>query len=109
MGVATMSNWTFNLLVALTFLVLVENLGPGYTFWLYAIVRIGSLVFSYYLVPETKGRTLEEIGNRSITEIGILALVRNGKAWYHPRKSGRCRPPTTTPNWDRAGKRYPLH
>lgn len=61
MGIATMSNWSFNLLVALTFLVLVERLGPSYTFWLYAMVSIGSLVFSYYLVPETKGRTLEEI------------------------------------------------
>ena len=63
MGVATMSNWTFNLLVALTFLILIDRLGPAYTFWLYAIVSIGSLAFSYYLVPETKGRTLEEIGN----------------------------------------------
>ena len=63
MGIATMSNWSFNLLVALTFLVLVEHLGPSYTFWLYAMVSIGSFVFSYALVPETKGRTLEEIGN----------------------------------------------
>jgi sugar porter (SP) family MFS transporter len=63
MGVATMTNWTFNLLVALTFLVLVERLGPSYTFWLYAIVSISSFLFAYYLVPETKGRTLEEIGD----------------------------------------------
>jgi hypothetical protein len=63
MGVATMTNWSFNLLVALTFLVLVNKLGPSYTFWLYAIVSIGSFAFSYYLVPETKGRTLEEIGD----------------------------------------------
>lgn len=62
MGVATMTNWSFNLLVALTFLVLVDSLGPGYTFWLYALVSISSFLFSYYLVPETKGRTLEEIG-----------------------------------------------
>jgi sugar porter (SP) family MFS transporter len=61
MGLATMSNWSFNLLVALTFLVLVERLGPSYTFWIYAVVSLGSLAFSYYLVPETKGRTLEEI------------------------------------------------
>ncbi|MGZ3708293.1 MAG: sugar porter family MFS transporter [Bdellovibrionota bacterium] len=61
MGVATMTNWSFNLLVALTFLVLVENLGPSNTFWLYAVVSIASFAFSYYLVPETKGRSLEEI------------------------------------------------
>ena len=63
MGVATMTNWSFNLVVALTFLVLVENLGPSNTFWLYAVVSIASFAFSYYLVPETKGRTLEEIAD----------------------------------------------
>ena len=61
MGIATMSNWTFNLLVALTFLLLVEHLGAAYTFWLYAAISVGSFMFSYQLVPETKGRTLEEI------------------------------------------------
>jgi len=61
MGVATMANWAFNLLVALTFLLLVEQLGPAYTFWLYALVSVASWVFAYRLVPETKGRTLEEI------------------------------------------------
>ena len=62
MGIATMSNWAFNLLVALTFLILVENLGAAYTFWLYALVSVGSFVFCLRFVPETKGRTLEEIG-----------------------------------------------
>jgi len=61
MGVATMANWGFNLLVALTFLVLVESLGPSYTFWLYALVSVASFVFSFRRVPETKGRSLEEI------------------------------------------------
>ena len=62
MGIATMTNWTFNLVVALTFLILVENLGAAYTFWLYGLVSVGSLIFCFRFVPETKGRTLEEIG-----------------------------------------------
>jgi sugar porter (SP) family MFS transporter len=61
MGVATMANWAFNLLVALTFLLLVERLGPAYTFWIYALVSVASWIFGYRKVPETKGRTLEEI------------------------------------------------
>jgi len=61
MGVATMANWGFNLLVALTFLLLIESFGAAYTFWMYAVVSVGSWIFSYRLVPETKGRTLEEI------------------------------------------------
>ena len=60
-GTAAGVNWAFNFLVSLTFLTLVELLGPSLTFWVYAILAIGSWLFSYYLVPETKGRTLEEI------------------------------------------------
>jgi SP family galactose:H+ symporter-like MFS transporter len=60
-GTAAAANWTANLVVSLTFLTLVEGLGPTRTFWLYALFAIGAWIFSYYLVPETKGRTLEEI------------------------------------------------
>ncbi|HLK50167.1 MAG TPA: sugar porter family MFS transporter [Bryobacteraceae bacterium] len=61
MGVATMANWGFNLIVALTFLLLVQGVGAAGAFWLYAMVSIGAWVFSRRYVPETKGRTLEEI------------------------------------------------
>lgn len=60
-GTAATANWAFNLLVSLTFLSLVQWLGPSWTFWLYGLLAIGAWLFSYYLVPETKGRTLEEI------------------------------------------------
>ncbi len=60
-GTAAGVNWTFNFLVSFTFLTLVEVLGPSLTFWVYALLAIASWLFSYYLVPETKGRTLEEI------------------------------------------------
>ncbi len=61
MGIATMANWGFNLLVALTFLTLIERLGPALTFFTYAGASVASWLFSFYLVPETRGRTLEEI------------------------------------------------
>jgi len=60
-GTAAGVNWAFNFLVSLTFLTLVEMLGPSLTFWVYALLAIASWLFSYSLVPETKGRTLEEI------------------------------------------------
>jgi MFS transporter, SP family, galactose:H+ symporter len=60
-GTAAASNWAANLLVSLTFLSLVQALGPTRTFWLYALFGVGAWIFSFYLVPETKGRTLEEI------------------------------------------------
>lgn len=60
-GAAAGTNWIFNLLVSITFLTLVELMGPARTFWLYGLLSIAAFVFCYYLVPETKGRTLEEI------------------------------------------------
>src|SRR6266571_2516129 len=60
-GMAATFNWGSNLLVSLTFLTLVEKLGASSTFLLYAFASVASWLFAYYLVPETKRRTLEEI------------------------------------------------
>ena len=61
MSVATVGNWGSNLIVALTFLTLIQAIGRPATFWLYAALTIGAIVFTYFLVPETKGRSLEDI------------------------------------------------
>ncbi len=61
MSVATAVNWVINLLVALTFLSLVGLVGRSATFWIYAGFSAAALLFTWLLVPETKGRTLEEI------------------------------------------------
>ena len=61
MSVGTVANWGSNLIVALTFLTLTQVLGRPATFWLYGVVSIGAWFFAYLLVPETKGRSLEEI------------------------------------------------
>ena len=60
-GTAATFNWGSNLIVSLTFLTLVEKLGASSTFLLYAFASVASWFFAYYLVPETKGHTLEEI------------------------------------------------
>lgn len=60
-AVATAANWIGNFIVAQTFLLLLDGLGAPVTFWLYAGVGVLSIVFIAKLVPETKGRTLEEI------------------------------------------------
>jgi sugar porter (SP) family MFS transporter len=61
MGVATVMNWGSNLVVALTFLSLLRSLGRPVTFWMYALTGVLAWVFSYFSVPETKGKSLEEI------------------------------------------------
>jgi SP family galactose:H+ symporter-like MFS transporter len=61
MSAVTVTNWGMNLVVAITFLTLVGVLGHAGTFWLYGIIAVGAWVFFYLLVPETKGKTLEQI------------------------------------------------
>jgi len=61
MSVGTVANWSANLLVALSFLTLTQVLGKPATFWLYGVISIGAWFFAFFLVPETKGRSLEEI------------------------------------------------
>lgn len=61
MSTATIVNWGTNLVVAITFLSLIQLIGTPGTFWLYSIIGIIAWVFVYFLVPETKGKSLEEI------------------------------------------------
>ena len=61
MSTATIVNWGTNLLVAITFLSLIQLIGTPGTFWLYSIIGIIAWIFVYFLVPETKGKSLEEI------------------------------------------------
>lgn len=60
-GVGTMANWTFNFIVSLTFLLLIEALGRPGAFWLYGGIGLLTLLFCWKLVPETKGKRLEDI------------------------------------------------
>jgi SP family galactose:H+ symporter-like MFS transporter len=61
MGIASFSNWVCNYFVSLTFLSLIQGLGTSLTFWLYGIICITGLWFVIKLVPETKGKTFEQI------------------------------------------------
>jgi MFS transporter, SP family, sugar:H+ symporter len=61
MGVAIFLHWGANFLVSQTFPVMLDAWGPGPVFLGYAVVGVGAFVFVRALVPETKGRSLEEI------------------------------------------------
>ena len=60
-AIGTMANWTFNFIVSLTFLLLIEGLGRSGAFWLYAAIGLVTLWFCWKFVPETKGKQLEDI------------------------------------------------
>ena len=56
-----MSNWGANFIVSLLFPVLLASIGEGPVFLLFAVVNVVAFVFVRRRVPETKGRSLEEI------------------------------------------------
>ena len=60
-GASTLTNWVVNMIVGATFLTLLNTIGGAHTFWLYAALNASFLLFTYALVPETKGVTLEQI------------------------------------------------
>lgn len=61
MSLGSFYHWFFDFCVSFTFLTLTQTLGAHGTFWLYMSVVLGGLLFARYVVPETKGLSLEEI------------------------------------------------
>nr|XP_015220197.1 PREDICTED: solute carrier family 2, facilitated glucose transporter member 10 [Lepisosteus oculatus] len=54
-------NWAANLIVTFTFLNVIDTLGLSWTFLLYGLTGVLAVLFIYFLLPETKGKSLEEI------------------------------------------------
>jgi MFS transporter, SP family, galactose:H+ symporter len=77
MSISGLANWLCNGIVAFTFLKLSRLLtlpgkevilkdgtrvsNPAGVFFVYALIGISGLIFAYYFLPETKGKTLEQI------------------------------------------------
>jgi sugar porter (SP) family MFS transporter len=61
MSISTVGNWSSNFLVSSFFLTLVGAISREGTFWLYGGLGVLSLIFFIVRVPETKGRSLEQI------------------------------------------------
>jgi predicted MFS family arabinose efflux permease len=53
-----------NFTLTFSFPVIKENLGWANNFWLYGAICVLGFVVLYFKLPETKGKTLEEIENK---------------------------------------------
>ena len=62
-GISTAANWTANFLVSLSFPVLQATMGPSLWF-LYAAMGVVAFIFIVRWVPETKGKSLEDISRQ---------------------------------------------
>ncbi len=60
-SIATVCLWSTNLLVTLMFPILREWIGSAWTFWTFMTMCLFAFFFVLMSVPETKGKTLEEI------------------------------------------------
>ena len=58
---STTTNWVSNMIIGATFLSLLEGIGSAQTFWLYGILNVIFIFCTIYIVPETKGVSLEKI------------------------------------------------
>jgi MFS transporter, SP family, xylose:H+ symportor len=67
MSIAVAAQWVSNFLVSWTFPMmnkneyLVTNFNQGFSYWIYGIMGILAAVFIWKMVPETKGKTLENM------------------------------------------------
>ena len=67
LSIAVAAQWIAHWVVSLTFPMMNDNVWltakfhHGFSYWIYAVMGILSAIFMWKLVPETKGKTLEEI------------------------------------------------
>jgi len=61
MAVAVGALWIACFILTYTFPILNKMLGPAGTFWLYAAICVVGFVFIFLKLPETKGKSLEQI------------------------------------------------
>ncbi|KAK6307888.1 hypothetical protein J4Q44_G00211590 [Coregonus suidteri] len=59
-AVAGFSNWSANFIVGMTFQYVEQLCGP-YVFIIFTVLLLGFFIFTYFMVPETKGRSFDEI------------------------------------------------
>ncbi|WP_373520136.1 sugar porter family MFS transporter [Aquiflexum sp.] len=61
MSIAALAHWVGNFTLTYSFPTIKENLGWANNFWLYGIICAVGFVVLYLVLPETKGKSLEQI------------------------------------------------
>ncbi len=73
---STGTNWIANAIVGMTFLSLINGVGPGNTFLLYGALNVLFIIFFLLFVPETKGVSLEKIERNLMSGLPLKKIGR---------------------------------
>lgn len=68
MGITTFVLWMVNFSIGLFFPIVVESFGISTTFFGFAFLGVFALLFAWLYVPETKGKTLEQLQEEFLSE-----------------------------------------
>ncbi len=61
LSVATVSLWIASAVLVFTFPIINNWIGTSGAFWMYSIISVAGFIFVYKKLPETKGKSLEEL------------------------------------------------
>ncbi len=78
-AIASMALWAADYVVSQSFPPMLATAGPSVTFWIFGVMSVFTFFFTWRVVPETKGKSLEEIESLWQSKKSIIT------------KSSRCR------------------
>jgi hypothetical protein len=85
----SITHWVLDLIIASTVLTLINTITEIGTFWLYAVFGIIGILFFFRVVPETKGRPLEDIEEELESRV-FTGQARSGFAYARQHGAWRC-------------------
>lgn len=60
-GFGTVTHWSLNFIISISVLTLIQTITPSGLFWVFAAFGLLGFTYLYRYLPETRGRTLEDI------------------------------------------------
>lgn len=76
-SLATAFNWSCTFVITKTFVDMIALLGKAGTFWSFGGCTMMALVFTYFCVPETRGKSLEDIEAKFVRRVSSTANFKS--------------------------------
>ncbi|XP_031769007.1 facilitated trehalose transporter Tret1-like isoform X2 [Galleria mellonella] len=87
-SICTAFNWLCTFTVTKTFQNIIDGIGPAGTFWLFGCICFTGLFFVIVCVPETRGKSLEQIENKMLGRPSTRTRRMSSIANIKPLPSG---------------------